>query len=118
MRVVALCPDLLFRTRLRETASAAGAELGVARNAGEIRAELDKEAELLVVDLSAGGEAALAAMRDARAEHPELRIVGFYSHVQRDIPERARAAGCDEVMARSAFVDALPGLLGASPTRR
>jgi hypothetical protein len=43
--------------------------------------------------------------------HPSLRLVGFVSHVNADRIREARAAGPVEVMARSAFVTALPSLL-------
>src|SRR5215212_5739059 len=40
-----------------------------------------------------------------------VRTVGFLSHVQGDLALAAREAGCDRVMARSAFVENLPGVL-------
>jgi hypothetical protein len=42
------------------------------------------------------------------------RIAGFASHVHVDRMQSAREAGCDEVLARSAFVAALPSLFAAS----
>jgi hypothetical protein len=40
-----------------------------------------------------------------------VRTVGFLSHVQADLALAAREAGCDRVMARSAFVENLPRVL-------
>jgi hypothetical protein len=37
--------------------------------------------------------------------------VGFLSHVQDDLALAAREAGCDRVMARSAFVENLPRII-------
>jgi hypothetical protein len=42
-------------------------------------------------------------------------VVGFASHVDRDLLRAARAAGCPTVLARSAFFAQLPALLGGGP---
>ena len=44
----------------------------------------------------------------ARFTNSELKIVGFMSHVQVDLADRARLAGCDLVMPRSLFAARLP----------
>ena len=41
---------------------------------------------------------------------PVPRIVGFGSHVNVERLQAAREAGCDQAMARSAFVDGAAGL--------
>jgi hypothetical protein len=38
-------------------------------------------------------------------------VVGFLSHVQKDLAVAARESGCDRVMARSAFTRDLPEIL-------
>jgi hypothetical protein len=43
-----------------------------------------------------------------------VRVVGFLSHVQTDLAAQARAAGCDEVMPRSAFTQNLAAILTAA----
>jgi hypothetical protein len=40
-----------------------------------------------------------------------VRVVGFGSHVDRARLEAAREAGCDEVLARSAFFARLAGIV-------
>ena len=65
-------------------------------------------AALAIVDLDAPG--AIAVVTGLRASWPHLRVVGFVSHGHAERIREARAAGAD-VMARSAFVTALPGLL-------
>ena len=42
------------------------------------------------------------------------RTLGFVSHVQSDVIAAARQAGCDEVLARSAFTEKLPAILSAA----
>ena len=41
-------------------------------------------------------------------------MVGFLSHVQKDLAVAARERGCDRIMARSAFVKDLPRILGGN----
>jgi hypothetical protein len=40
-----------------------------------------------------------------------LRIVAFLSHVQVELAAQARAAGCSEIMPRSAFTQNLAAIL-------
>jgi len=54
----------------------------------------------------------ISAIRQLPAPVP--RIVAFGAHVNVDRLRAAREAGADQAMARSAFVAALPGLLGAA----
>lgn len=68
---------------------------------------------LLLVDLDAGWLDAPAVISELRRDPATaaVPIVAFSSHVQRDAMAAARAAGADEVLARSAFLHRLPGLL-------
>jgi DNA-binding NarL/FixJ family response regulator len=51
------------------------------------------------------------AVRRVKALRPELRVLGFLSHVQLELAEHAKAAGADEVMPRSRFSAHLPEIL-------
>jgi hypothetical protein len=64
--------------------------------------------DLVVLDLGRPG--ALDAL--PRLVAAGVRTVGFGSHVDRDLAEAARAAGCDEVFARSAFFARAAEILG------
>lgn len=101
----AFVDDLLFRSKIRAAASGTGAAVSFLRDATDPAVE---KAAMAIVDLDAGG--AIDTVRALRASWPSLRIVGFVSHVHADRIREARAAGAD-VMARSAFVNALPSLL-------
>jgi hypothetical protein len=41
----------------------------------------------------------------------EISTIGFLSHVQKDLAVAAREAGCDRIVARSAFTRDLPKIL-------
>ena len=78
----------------------------------------------LIVDLNHRSGKALEVLRTLQSDlkTKDIAVIGFVSHVQTDLMAAARDAGCDLVLARSAFVSQLPSLLqrfsGAGTTRR
>lgn len=114
-RVVALMDDLFFQMKVAETAKHLGLELKVAANGDALLGllELEPAPDLVIVDLNARNEP-LAAIERLRAARKDLRVVGFLSHLQRDLAERAESAGCTEVMPRSVFTKNLAAILGAA----
>jgi DNA-binding NarL/FixJ family response regulator len=110
-RVVALMDDLFFQMKLAETAKQLGVEVKVAANGEALMGLLEPEPKLVIVDLNARTQP-IQAIERLRAAHANLRVVGFLSHVQRDLAARAQQAGCNEVMPRSSFTQNLAAILG------
>jgi CheY-like chemotaxis protein len=105
-RVLAAVEDLLFRSKISETASSLGIEAAFPRNPRRLLDALrDSPPDLLVLDLNSARFEPLTLLRDVRSEEVtrEIPTVGFLSHVQKDLAIAAREAGCDRVVARSAF---------------
>jgi DNA-binding NarL/FixJ family response regulator len=98
-RIAAYVPDLMDRSKV---AAAGGAEVTFVRSAADLAAA---GADLVVVDLARPG--VLEVLRQLGG----TRSVGFASHVDRELIEAAREAGCDRVLARSQFFGSLPELL-------
>jgi DNA-binding NarL/FixJ family response regulator len=113
-RVVALMDDIFFQMKVAETAKHLGIEFKVATNADALLSLLDPRPQLVIVDLNARCQPVEAIMK-LRAAAPEIRVVAFLSHVQRDLAEQAKNAGCDEVFPRSSFTQNLADIL--SPAR-
>ena len=89
MTVLAYVPDLMDRSRL------GGLDVTfVARPEDLLTAEAD---DVVVVDLGRPG------VLDVVGEIAAARTIGFGSHVDRELLEQARTAGCDEVLPRSEF---------------
>ena len=109
-RVIALMDDLFFQMKLAETARHLGVEVKVASNADALQTLLDPLPKLVVIDLNARSNP-IAAIQQLRHSHPDLRIIAFLSHVQRDLAAQAQAAGCTEVLPRSAFTQNLAVIL-------
>ena len=115
-RVVAYMDDLFFQMKLAETAKHLGLEVKVATNAESLLQLLDPPPQLVIIDLNARSQP-LAAMQQLRSALPQLRVIGFLSHVQTDLAERARAAGFDEIMPRSKFSLNLPDILASAMSK-
>ena len=86
--VLAYVPDLMDRSKV---AAVEGVEF-----VGRPEDLAGRDADVVVVDLSRPG--VLEALPSISG-----RIIGFASHVDRELMDAARAAGCTEVLARSAF---------------
>jgi DNA-binding NarL/FixJ family response regulator len=112
-RIVALMDDLFFQMKVAETAKHLGLELKVATNGEALLGLLEPPPKLVIVDLNSRSQP-LAAIERVRATQKDLRVIGFLSHVQRDLATQAQAAGCDEVMPRSAFTQNLAAILSAA----
>ena len=68
---------------------------------------------LIILDLNFSAIKPLQTITKLKAQ-PELKgisVVGYVSHVQGELKQRAHDLGCDMVMARSAFSQNLPTLL-------
>lgn len=112
-RVVAYMDDLFFQMKLAETAKHLGLEVKVASTADSLMQLLEPLPLLVIVDLNARS-APLDAVARLRSAQPQLRVIGFLSHVQTDLAQEAQAAGFDEVMPRSKFSMNLPKILAAA----
>ncbi len=113
-RVLAAVEDLLFRSKISETAERAGVEVAFPRNPEKLLDALRASPpDLLVVDLNSARFEPLELLRIVKSDGAlrGVTTVGFLSHVQGDLALAAREAGCDRVMARSAFVENLPRVL-------
>ena len=112
-RVAALVDDMIFQMKLAETARQLGVELNFAATPEALLANLASSPGLVIVDLNAKGHP-LEAVARLRAAGKCVRVVAFLSHVQTGLAERARAAGCDEVLPRSSFTQNLAAILSAA----
>lgn len=106
--ILAFVSDLIFRSRIREAAEAAGAEVQFVRNIPEGVAP-----KLILFDLNFKSSDIIELIRSAKSSLPEVPRICFGSHVETELFAAAEAAGASEVYARSQFVQELPELLRA-----
>jgi len=96
--IVAYVPDLMDRSKV-----AAAGDCVFVSKPGDLAA-LCPAADVVVVDLTKPGVVDVLADLDAR-------IIGFANHTSRDVMDAARAAGCEQVLARSDFFARIDELL-------
>jgi CheY-like chemotaxis protein len=96
-----------------ETAKHLGVELKVATNNDAFLALLESAPKLIIIDLNARSQP-LQALEHLRARENGVRVVAFLSHVQTELAAQARAAGCDDVLARSSFTQNIASILSVA----
>jgi hypothetical protein len=111
-QVLALVDDLMFLSRIREAGTGAGLEVRSVRRPEQLADGLRAGARLVLVDADSDRLPWVEALAALNAEglQDAAPIVAFFSHVNVERGEAARAAGC-RVLTRGAFVTELPGLL-------
>ena len=110
-QVVALIDDIFFQAKLLESAKQVGVEVRACTTADALDAEIAKATpRLVVVDLNARS-GPFEALERLQAGGAKIPIIAFLSHVQVDLAERARAAGCIDVMPCSKFAQNLATIL-------
>ena len=109
--VVAFVDDLFFQAKILETAKQIGVDVHMCSAPDALDAEIARALpNLVVVDLNARSSP-LEAIARVRANGREIPLVAFLSHVQLDLAESARAAGCRDVMPRSKFTQNMATIL-------
>lgn len=100
MTIAGFVPDLMDRSRVAAT----GATVVWVNSPGALA---DTAADLVIMDLSRPGALDVVAQL-------ACPVVGFASHVDRELLAAAKAAGCTQVLPRSAFFSRLPEILSGS----
>lgn len=114
-QVVAMVEDLFFLAKMKETAKQTGVALETAGTPTALAEAARADAtSLLIVDLNARGS--IEAIEKVRAAGITLPVIAFFSHVQAELAERARLAGCEQVMPRSKFTRELAEILTRAKT--
>ena len=112
-RAVAAVDDLFFASKINEAAKRAGISVDFVKDDLSLLELAAAKPSLIILDLNFSAIKPLQTITKLKAK-PELRgisVVGYVSHVQGELKQRAHDLGCDMVMARSAFSQNLPTLL-------
>jgi PleD family two-component response regulator len=110
-RVLAAVSDLFFSVKLTEAAKRAGLALEFVKEPKELLEKaLSSRPSLIIFDLNfeALQPLKLIGKLKGKAETKSISLIGYLSHVQAELKQQAQEAGCDMVLARSAFSQNLP----------
>jgi PleD family two-component response regulator len=112
--VIAAVDDMFFASKIRGTAEGLGVNVRFLRSTDAIlKAALDSSPSLIIVDLHSERiePIDLATRLRSMEQLHSIPLLGFFSHVQVELSRRAREAGFDQVVPRSAFTSQLPEIL-------
>jgi PleD family two-component response regulator len=113
--ILCVMDDLLFSIKIQTAAKAlGGVELFFERSPAMVLARIrEKRPALVIFDLNSRTMDPLTAIAGIKGDAGlrDVRTLGFVSHVDGDTVAAARAAGIDQVLARSAFAAQLGQIL-------
>ena len=112
--ILCVLDDLMFSVKISTAAKAVQAPIAFERAAANVLDRIRAERpELVIFDLNSSRLRPLETIAAIKndSDISATRTLGYVSHVQSDVIAAARAAGCDEVLARSAFSDRLADIL-------
>jgi PleD family two-component response regulator len=111
--VLAAVDDLFFSVKISDTARRLGVKVRFVKTAEELLEAAAEKPSLIIVDLNSAALKPMQTIAKIKADKELKRtsVIGYLSHVQGELKQRAHEIGCDMVLARSAFSQNLPNLL-------
>ena len=109
-RVLAVVNDLFFSVKLTEAAKRNGLALEFVKEAKLLLEKAGDRPSLIIFDLNFEDVEPLKLIQELKSQPltKGISLIGYLSHIQVDLKQQAQAAGCDMVMARSAFSQNMP----------
>jgi PleD family two-component response regulator len=104
-RVLAVVSDLFFSVKLTDAAKRCGLALEFVKDPTELLEKANAKPTLIVFDLNFETIEPLKLISQLKAQQATkgVSLLGYLSHVQGELKQSAQEAGCDMVLARSAF---------------
>lgn len=112
-KILAVLEDLLFTVKINDAAKRSGLDVEFVKSDRDVLEKARLKPQLIILDLNARSVQALELIEHLKGddETKGISLLGYVSHVQGDLKQKAHDAGCDMVMARSAFSTNLPLIL-------
>jgi CheY-like chemotaxis protein len=115
-RIFAFIEDLFFMAKIQETARKLNVKVEFVKSDKDLMEKMEQNGEekpsLIIFDLNNNSVKPLTLIPKLKSKLKKgTSIIGFLSHVQGDLKQKAHEVGCDMVLPRSAFSQNLPQLL-------
>lgn len=115
-RIFAFIEDLFFMAKIQETARKLNVKVEFVKTDKDMTEKMQQNGEekpsLIIFDLNNANARPLTLIPKLKSKLKKgTSIIGFLSHVQGDLKQKAHEVGCDMVLPRSAFSQNLPQLL-------
>ena len=118
-KILAVMSDLFFSAKINDAAKKLGMTAEFVKDKTIAIEKAKSKPPLIILDLSCDAADPLNLIAGIKSD-PETKgivMIGFISHVQTELRQRAQEMGCNMVVARSAFAQNLPAILEASLSR-
>src|ERR1700704_599928 len=104
-KVLAVLDDLFFTVKINEAAKRAGLSVTFVKSQRDVLDQAAAGAALIILDLNFADIQPVDLIRKLKADSAvqKISLLGYVSHVQGELKLEAQEAGCDMVLARSAF---------------
>ena len=104
-RVLAVVNDLFFSVKLIDAAKRAGLALEFVKDSKEVLERALAKPSLIIFDLNFEAAHPLMVITKLKGsvDTKHINLIGYLSHIQAELKQQAQQAGCDMVLARSAF---------------
>jgi PleD family two-component response regulator len=104
-RVLAVVNDLFFSVKITDAAKRSGMELEFVKDPASVIEKAKTKPSLIIFDLNFDAVAPLDLIEKLKQEADTrgISLIGYLSHIQGELKQQAQEAGCDMVLARSAF---------------
>ena len=104
-RVLAVVNDLFFSVKITDAAKRSGMELEFVKDSNTVIEKAKTQPSLIIFDLNFDAVAPLDLIGRLKTGEDTrgISLIGYLSHIQGELKLQAQEAGCDMVMARSAF---------------
>ena len=115
-RIFAFIEDLFFMAKIQETARKLNVKVEFVKTVKDLGEKIKQNGEekpsLIIFDLNNANAKPLTLIPKLKSKLKKgTSNIGFLSHVQGDLKQKAHEVGCDMVLPRSAFSQNLPQLL-------
>jgi len=113
-KILAVVDDLLFTVKISDAAKRAGLEAEFVKSEKDVIEKATHENPLLIIfDLNNNSVQPLELIAKLKSDGDlrHISLIGYLSHVQGELKQKAQEAGANIVMARSAFSQNLPQIL-------
>lgn len=112
-KVLAVVNDLFFSVKITDAAKRAGMPVEFVKDEKEVLTKAKTKPTLIIFDLNFEHVQPLKLISKIKgsSDLKGVSLIGYLSHVQGELKQKAQEAGCDMVMARSAFSQNLPQIL-------
>lgn len=112
-KIIAAVHDLFFTVKINEAARRAGVPIEFVKDDKTLLESAEQSPALIIIDLNCAGVKPLQSISKLKSdpETKDISLVGYVSHVQGELKQKAHDLGCDMVLARSAFSQNLDVLM-------